>query len=243
MSSFSFSGLRSMLPAISSVTSIHTEKELSELVETKIIYQSGVDLESKPLLVFCACNLPNPKDTDYDQMLPLILAKLDQFVESDYTVVLFSGGAVYRPSWVWLLKAYSKLSRKYKKNLKNLYVVHPSRWPRLILDMMNIVISPKFARKVVYVETISKLASYVPIKQIQIPDAVYDCNLQFESQIIIPSIYDKGPYTPLAFGVPLESLMGHDAELGVPQFFYECVEFVRTQGFYCSLNIIHDKLV
>ncbi|ORX94581.1 RhoGAP-domain-containing protein [Basidiobolus meristosporus CBS 931.73] len=230
MSGFSFGGLRSMLPTIATTTSAHTEKELSELVDTKIIYQSGVDLESKPMLVFCACNLPNPKEMDYDQILSLILAKLDQFVESDYTVVLFSGGAVFRPSWVWLLKAYGRLSRKYKKNLKNLYVVHPSRWPRLILDTMNIVISPKFAKKVVYVETLSKLASYVPIKQMQIPEAVYEYNFKFESQIIIPSSYDKGPYTPQAFGVSLETLMGPDAELGIPQFFSECVEFVRANG-------------
>ncbi|KAK9767849.1 hypothetical protein K7432_002031 [Basidiobolus ranarum] len=230
MSRFKFSGLRSIIPTSNTITSVQTEEELSELVNTRIIYQSGVDLESKPMLAFCACSLPNPKVVDYDQILSLILTKLDQFVESDYTVVLFSGGAVYRPSWVWLLKAYSKLSRKYKKNLKNLYVVHPSRWPRLILDTMNVVVSPKFAKKVVYVETLSKLASYVPIQQIQIPDAVYDFNLQFESQIVIPSSHDKGPYTAQAFGVPLVTLMGEDGELGVPQFLCECVEFIRVHG-------------
>ncbi|ORY03791.1 Rho GTPase activation protein, partial [Basidiobolus meristosporus CBS 931.73] len=190
----------------------------------------GVDLESKPMLVFSACSLPNPKVVDYDQMLALILAKLDQFVESDYTVVLFSGGATYRPSWVWLFKAYSKLSRKYKKNLKNLYVVHPSRWPRLILDMMNVVVSPKFAKKVVYVETLSKLASYVPIQQIQIPDAVYEFNFQFESQIIVPSNQDKTSFTPQAFGVPIETMMGQEGELGLPEFFCDCIEFIRVNG-------------
>jgi hypothetical protein len=38
---------------------------------------------------------------------------LDEFVENDYTAVLFVGGAVHKPSWSWLFKAHGRLSRKY----------------------------------------------------------------------------------------------------------------------------------
>ncbi|CAJ0633861.1 182_t:CDS:10 [Entrophospora sp. SA101] len=55
-----------------------------------------------------------------------ILYKLDLFVESDYTVVLFTGGAKHKPGWTWMFKAYKSLSRKYKKNLKSLYIVQPA---------------------------------------------------------------------------------------------------------------------
>lgn len=70
----------------------------------------------------------------------MILRKLDEFVENDYTCVMFVGGSIHRPSWNWLLRAYRQLGRKYKKNLKNLYVVHPSMWVRLLMDMMNKII-------------------------------------------------------------------------------------------------------
>lgn len=42
----------------------------------------------------------------------VVLAQLEQFVESDYTVVMFSGGALYRPGWRWLFKAYRSLNRR-----------------------------------------------------------------------------------------------------------------------------------
>ncbi|KAF9896386.1 hypothetical protein BX616_007557, partial [Lobosporangium transversale] len=70
----------------------------------------------------------------------IVLAQLEQFVENDYTVVMFSGGALYRPGWKWLFTAYRSLNRNHKKNLKALYIVHPSTWPRLILGTMNSII-------------------------------------------------------------------------------------------------------
>lgn len=41
-------------------------------------------------------------------------------VESDYTVVFFAAGGKYTPGWNWVWKAYRSLSRKYRKNLKQL---------------------------------------------------------------------------------------------------------------------------
>ncbi len=41
-------------------------------------------------------------------------------VEADYTVVFFAAGSKYTPSWNWIWKAYRSLSRKYRKNLKQL---------------------------------------------------------------------------------------------------------------------------
>ena len=44
----------------------------------------------------------------------------DIIVEADYTVVFFAAGSKYTPSWNWIWKAYRSLSRKYRKNLKQL---------------------------------------------------------------------------------------------------------------------------
>ena len=45
-------------------------------------------------------------------------------------------------------------------------------WVRLLMDMMKAVISPKFARKLEYVSTLSELATHLPLKKIQLPQAV-----------------------------------------------------------------------
>ncbi|CAG8452106.1 8016_t:CDS:2 [Ambispora leptoticha] len=210
--------------------SITSEDEaLAEYVDTKIIFQAGVDFESKPLVVVCACNLPDPNEVDYDKILSRILRKLDLFVESDYTVVLFAGGAQHRPGWHWMFRAYKNLSRKYKKNLKNLYIVHSTTWARVILDVMNVVISPKFGRKVKYIPTLSKLALYVPLTQIEIPPLVYTYNLKFEEKITLqPTAYDENG--SLMFGVPIEVLMGSEGEKGLPRVVKDCVTYLRAEG-------------
>ncbi|GJJ68354.1 hypothetical protein EMPS_00700 [Entomortierella parvispora] len=195
-----------------------------------IIYRAGVDYESRPMVVLCACNLPDPKLVDYDTILRVVLAQLEQFVENDYTIVMFSGGAVHRPGWGWLFKAYRSLNRRYKKNLKALYIVHPSTWPRLLLSTMNAVVSPKFGQKVHYISTLSQLAKVVPLNQINIPGAVYQYNLQFEDTITLPD--DQQDHAHRVFGAPLDRLMGPNGEKGLPQFVQDCISNLVSNGLY-----------
>jgi len=45
----------------------------------------------------------------------------------------------------------------------------------VLFSLAGTVISPKFFRKIEYLDTLSQLASAVPIMQVQIPAAVYTC--------------------------------------------------------------------
>ncbi|KAI9594140.1 Rho GTPase activation protein [Syncephalis fuscata] len=205
---------------------LENEQVLKEFVDSSVIYQAGNDYEGRPMIVFFACHLPDPQRANYDLVLDHILAKLDQYVENDYTTILFSGGARYRPGWSWLFKAYNQLGRKYKKNLKKLYVVHPSMWVRLLMDMMKAVISPKFARKLSYVSTLSELATQIPLKKIQLPRAVLSHNLKYEACITYPKS------KPRMFGQPLEKIMGPDGLRNYPLVVLECVELLRDRALH-----------
>ncbi|CAG8545146.1 12996_t:CDS:2 [Funneliformis caledonium] len=206
------------------------EEALADYVYSKVIYQAGVDFESKPMVILCACNLPDPTEVDYDKILSRILLKLDLFVESDYTVVLFIGGAKHNPGWSWMFKAYKSLSRKYKKNLKSLYIVQPTMWARISLDFMNAVISPKFAKKIKYIHTLSELANFIPLTQIDIPPAVYEYNSKYEVKITLPPSPNYDENKNLMFGVPLEVLMGSEGENGLPRVVRDCVSYLRAEG-------------
>ncbi|KAJ8663823.1 hypothetical protein O0I10_000097 [Lichtheimia ornata] len=144
-----------------------------------IIYEAGLDSDSRPILVLNACNLPDPNSIDYDLILAFILTRLDEFVENDYVLVFFSSPAKYRPPWMWLLRAYRALDRKYKKNLKALYVVHLTRTYRIIFDLANRITSPKFARKLHYLSSLQELFGAVRLSSKFIPRQVidYDTNL------------------------------------------------------------------
>jgi len=202
---------------------------------TKLIYQAGVDFESKPVVVFCAISLPKPTDVDYDQLLDTILLKLDEFVENDYTCIMFVGGNVNRPSWTWLLRAYRQLGRKYKKNLKNLYVVHPAMWIRLLMDMMNKIISPKFSRKVTWVKTLSELAGFVPLANMTIPEAVFEYNRKLEYEVVMsppgaPGGRSSSTTDARIFGNSLNALMGENSEHDLPLVVTQCMEYVLEHG-------------
>ncbi|KAK2463764.1 hypothetical protein APHAL10511_004202 [Amanita phalloides] len=196
-------------------------------VLSKIIFQAGVDYETKPMVVINASALPDPRNVSYDVLLARSLAYLNLYVESDYTVIFFAAGGRHTPGWNWVWKAYRSLSRKYRKNLKQLYIVHSTFFTKMLFSLAGAMISPKFFRKIIYIQTLSALASHVPITQIDIPPAVYQENLKHETSITLPV-----PTRSNTFGVPLEQLMGHRGEKGVPKVVRDCIQFLRETGLH-----------
>ncbi|KAI0086905.1 hypothetical protein BDY19DRAFT_957303 [Irpex rosettiformis] len=203
----------------------YREDKVQEVM-TRVIFQAGVDYETRPIVVMNASALPDPKEVSYDVLLSRILAYLNLYVESDYTVVFFAAGGRNTPGWNWVWKAYRSLSRKYRKNLKKLLIVHSNFFTKMLFSLAGAIISPKFFRKISYVNTLSDLALQVPITQIDIPPAVYQENLKYEKQIVMPT-----PTHADLFGVPLEELMGYDGEKGgVPRVVKDCVQYLRDSG-------------
>ncbi|KAG1732412.1 uncharacterized protein EDB91DRAFT_1151795 [Suillus paluster] len=192
----------------------------------KVIFQAGVDFETRPMVILSASALPDPHEVSYDLLLQRILSYLDLFVESDYTLVFFAAGGRYAPNWSWVWKAYRSLSRKYRKNLKRLLIVHSSFFSKMLFSLAGAIVSPKFFRKIVYVDTLSELATQVPLTQIDIPPAVYKENMKLEQQIVLPS-----PVRSSVFGVPLEELMGHDGEKGsIPRVLKDAIQDLLSSG-------------
>ncbi|KAG2214298.1 hypothetical protein INT47_000854 [Mucor saturninus] len=202
-----------------------------------IIYEAGLDRDSRPILVLCADNLPNPDIYDYDLILSFIMGRLDEFVENDYVMVFFASPARYSPGWFWLLRAYRSLDRKYKKNLKALYVVHLSRTYRFVFDLANKIISPKFARKLRYVSNLQLLKSSIELAPQFIPQRVIDHDRQ------LPTIQQhveqqqiqrqRRPLPSLAFGKSLEDLAaleGNTSADFVPKFVVQIVNHIKEHG-------------
>ncbi|GLB33222.1 putative divergent CRAL/TRIO domain containing protein [Lyophyllum shimeji] len=202
------------------------ESVMLQEVMAKMIFQAGVDFETRPMVVLNASALPDPREVSYDLLLSRILSYLDLYVESDYTVVFFAAGGRHTPGWNWVWKAYRSLRRKYRKNLKQLYIVHSSFFSKMLFSLAGAIISPKFFRKLVYLDTLSELATLVPLTQIDIPPAVYQENLKFEKQITLPT-----PIRSNIFGVLLEDLMGYEGEKGgLPRVVKDSIQFLRERG-------------
>ncbi|KAI0947397.1 hypothetical protein AcV7_009836 [Taiwanofungus camphoratus] len=96
----------------------------------------------------------------------------------------------------------------------------------MLFSLAGTIISPKFFRKITYVNTLSELAYHVPLTQIDIPPAVYQENLKHEKQIRLPV-----PTRADIFGVSLEELMGYDGEKsGLPRVVKDCIQYLRQTG-------------
>ncbi|KAI0715681.1 hypothetical protein C8T65DRAFT_142866 [Cerioporus squamosus] len=205
----------------------HGQERIQEVMN-RLIFQAGVDYETRPMIVMCASAMPDPREVSYDLLLVRILSYLDLYVESDYTVVFLAAGNRHTPGWNWVWKAYRSLSRKYRKNLKRLYVVHSNFFTKMLFSLAGAIISPKFFRKITYINTLSELAYHVPLTQIDIPPPVYQENLKHERQINLPVMTRSN-----LFGVPLEELMGFDGEKGgLPRVVKDCIQYLRSTGLH-----------
>ncbi|KAK7448517.1 hypothetical protein VKT23_013779 [Stygiomarasmius scandens] len=205
------------------------EYEIMQEVMTRMIFQAGVDFETRPMVVMNASAMPDPREVNYDLLLSRILSYLNLYVESDYTVVFFAAGGRHTPGWNWVWKAYRSLSRKYRKNLKRLYIVHSTFFSKMLFSLAGAIISPKFFRKIAYIDTLSDLALHVPLTQIDIPPAVYQENLKHESRITLPSLHSAS--SSAAFGVSLEDIMGYQGEKGpIPRVVRDCIQHLRDSG-------------
>ncbi|OMJ28895.1 Rho GTPase-activating protein gacY [Smittium culicis] len=143
-------------------------------VDKNLLYFAGLDNETLPIIVLSDHCLPDPKIVDYDSLLQTIIKKSSSIVDNEYVIVYFAGNGPHKPSWQWIISAYYSLDRKYKKNLKKLYLVHPSTWTKLLLNTFASIISNKFYSKLVYVESIEHLKALVPIDRIQITQPTID---------------------------------------------------------------------
>ncbi|KAG2187237.1 hypothetical protein INT44_004922 [Umbelopsis vinacea] len=207
--------------------------------------QPGVDHESRPIIVLSACKLPDPSVIDYDLILryelskeiPTYMMDRNEFVENDYVLVFLAAPAAYRPPWMWLLKAYRSLDRRYKKNLKALHVVHLTRTYRMIFDLANKITSPKFARKLHYYSYLSELEPVISTSQLNLPSAVrpYDEQLQRPNTPPAYASREAKALPGLAFGVSLEKLAEFDNaseadEDYVPSVVKQIIEHLQQNG-------------
>jgi Rho GTPase-activating protein 1 len=137
--------------------------------EAHFAYQSGVDFAGRPVVVVCGAM---PANASADDLFLYIINLLDPITEGDYSVVYVVMSEGKKPSFSWLRKVYGTITRKYKKNLKQLFIVNPSFWVKAGFQFFRPFVSGKFWKKVVYVSEVRQLYQYMSPTQIRFPDYV-----------------------------------------------------------------------
>ncbi|XP_063043989.1 rho GTPase-activating protein 1 isoform X2 [Engraulis encrasicolus] len=176
-----------------------------DIARHQIVEVAGDDNFGRKVIVFNACRMPPHHQLDHQKLLMYLKHTLDQYVESDYTLIYFHHGLTgeNKPSLSWLRDAYREFDRKYKKNIKALVIVHPTMFIRTLLILFKPLI--RYDDK---------------IRQ----------NLKPSAQVLKSP--PRSPPTPYQqFGVALSVLKLRSADPeGIPVVMRDTIEFLRTQG-------------
>ncbi|KAK5847976.1 hypothetical protein PBY51_017063 [Eleginops maclovinus] len=209
-----------------------------DIARHQIIEVAGDDNFGRKVIVFNACRMPPHHELDHHKLLMYLKGTLDQYVESDYTLIYFHHGLTSenKPSLSWLRDAYREFDRKYKKNIKALYIVHPTMFIKTLLILFKPFISFKFGRKINYVSYLSELDDVVKCEQLIIPARVkeYDNKLRASLKSGVPppvSPLHSPPLPNQVFGVPLVILkQRHPDEDSVPVVMRDTISFLSEKG-------------
>ncbi|KAK6050200.1 RhoGAP domain protein, partial [Cooperia oncophora] len=215
------------------------EEDFSAIARYEIVEViADGDRVGRPIIVIYAYRLPPSKSIDHAQLLRYLQSILDKVVDLDYTIVYFHYGlrSHNKPPIKWLFQAYKVLDRRFKKNLKALYVVHPTRFIKIIWGLFRPFISSKFEDKFHYVNCIKELEEALSVARLNLPQPIRT----HDEQLLIGSGQASGdnrsqtPPTPprptQQFGVSLEFILSHHPDHDVPPIVTELIEFLTKHA-------------
>ncbi|NXO30074.1 RHG08 protein, partial [Cisticola juncidis] len=219
----------------------------------------GDDNSGRKVITFSCCRMPPSHQLNHTRLLEYLKYTLDQYVENDYTVVYFHYGlkSLNKPSLKWLQTAYKEFDRnysvlsspafnifltisfsfpRYKKNLKALYVVHPTNFIKILWNIFKPLISHKFGKKITYLNYLHDLGQHLKYDQLNIPQEVirHDENLWRKHKGKLPPVVKVPPPRPplptQQFGVSLQYIKDKNKGELIPPVMKETVSYLKSKG-------------
>ncbi|KYQ99745.1 RhoGAP domain-containing protein [Tieghemostelium lacteum] len=197
------------------------QQTFAEIEKLNFIYHAGKDNLGRHLIVIIAAHLP-VKETDMEKVLLYTISIMDPVVEGDYVLVYCHTNMnnSNKPSFNWLKKVYTIFNRKYKKNLKGLYIVHPTSWIKFILGLFKPFLSKKFWRKLSYIDDLTDLFKFFSKEQLNLPSHV---------MMHRPSGKKQAPM----FGSPLEEVVQRpDNPCEIPMLFEKGLGYLERRALH-----------
>lgn len=152
------------------------DEDLRDMAELNFIYESGEDSLGRPVICLIASHLPAETPESLHRVLLYIIKTLDPIVEQDFNLIYFHTNIQSRnkPSFSWLREVYSIFNRKYKKNMKRVFIVHPTFWVRTVLAFARLFVSRKVWRKVHYSGKLMDLYQEFDPRGLRIPAQILE---------------------------------------------------------------------
>ncbi|KAG2393224.1 hypothetical protein C9374_009801 [Naegleria lovaniensis] len=196
------------------------QEDVRDLEAMNVLTCRHTDPQGRPVVIFSEEKI---RKEDLDRTLLYMIAKLDKVVENDYVMIwcVSNSTSQARPGFSWMLNVYRTITRKYKKNLKSLYILHPTMMIKVIMKCFSPFVSEKFWKKLHLVDSIQDIYKDIPEETLPLPPTTiaYD---------IMQNNIKSNQYA--LFGAPLEDIMTNRKDcIGclVPTPIKNCMDFMR----------------
>ncbi|XP_048512891.1 uncharacterized protein LOC105690405 isoform X1 [Athalia rosae] len=145
-------------------------EDLTEVSGIGCLYQSGVDRHGRPVVIFVGKWFPFTK-INLDKALLYLIQLLDPIVKGDYVIAYFHTLTTSNnyPGLHWLREVYNVLPYKYKKNLKQFYIIHPTFWTKMMTWWFTTFMAPAIKQKVHNLPGVEYLYEVMSPDQLEIP--------------------------------------------------------------------------
>jgi len=136
--------------------------DFSAIAALNAVFLAGQDSMKRPIVVVMIERF-SVKQINMDDLFLYIIKIMDPIVEKDYVLIYVHTNidSSKRPSLGWLKNAYTVFNRKYKKNLKELYIIEPSWWLKVLVSCFKPFVSTKFWKKLHYIGRIEEISSEI----------------------------------------------------------------------------------
>eukprot|EP00049_Salpingoeca_infusionum_P018809 m.358865 g.358865 ORF g.358865 m.358865 type:complete len:598 (-) comp18325_c0_seq1:118-1911(-) len=215
----------------SSAVTEEGEEDWSEVEKHNIINTAGTDRQGRIVVVFFACRLPPRERLSHDLLLRYMKHKMHSIVQSHYIIVYFHHGLTRsnKPSVSWIKRVFSSFDRSYKKNLQELYCVHPTGFVRTVLFCLSLFISQKFGKKIKFISKLAELRDVIQLDQMSLPPSLIEHDRKQKSSSRVAGTAGAAAARGDVFGIPLFEIRSVTPE-GVPKIIDKAVCHLLETG-------------
>ena len=173
-----------------------------------------------PALALQSCSQDNDAKIAMMRRIMLLFIKYaDRVVNAPYTLVYGHSATPLLAQTAVLHSYYKILPRKYKKNLKEMILLHPTFGVRTFFEISRYFVGEKFFRKLHFVSRISQLQRVIKPTQLPLP---FDFIAWEEQHLKVGR--------PSSTMKPLIALTASAGPAGIPQLLLNCTDFLRKRG-------------
>jgi len=177
MESITIKELDGVTPEYQNLLDKANRLDFSTIANSNCLIPVGTDQQGVPIFLINAVNLPTMDKME--EFLIYFIKTLEPVVVSNNYSLIYSHALIKQestPDRNWLTNVYKMLPRNFKKNLKTLYILHPSTWIKFLFMAMSPFLSEKVWNKVSYLDYIQEIPGILDRNAIlsKIPQSVKD---------------------------------------------------------------------